>query len=95
MAYYKQKNVHAVAILSSGTARRNPVPLSLTDLITVMPSVDGQRDVDDLFCLRIAQERGCQYVDNDNYRDWRERLDEAMCVWMDTTKDEVRIRSTL
>jgi hypothetical protein len=89
--YYDSRGVVAFGVLKQGTAHRNPVPPELCARITISPNRDGQRDLDDLFCLRTAQEKGCQYVDNDNYRDWQEKADQDLRSWMDHTKSNLHV----
>lgn len=46
----------------------------LRSSLVVIPSRDEMRDNDDLSTLQEAEKYHCQFVDNDNYRDWFVRL---------------------
>ena len=42
--------------------------------IVTTPGIEGEPSLDDLYTLLCAKENDCQFVDNDNYRDWRTRV---------------------
>eukprot|EP00927_Polykrikos_kofoidii_P009983 TRINITY_DN14206_c0_g1_i1.p1 TRINITY_DN14206_c0_g1~~TRINITY_DN14206_c0_g1_i1.p1 ORF type:complete len:519 (+),score=83.50 TRINITY_DN14206_c0_g1_i1:205-1761(+) len=69
--YYQDRGLLVQGVCKNRTARLAPVPDDLRGFVIVCPVVDDIRDVDDLFTIRLAMQHGCQFIDNDNYRDWK------------------------
>lgn len=69
--YYDLRGVNVQGVCKNATARLSPVPADLKSRVIVTPIVDSTKDVDDLATIRLAMAYKCQFVDNDNYRDWK------------------------
>ncbi|CAE7199599.1 unnamed protein product, partial [Symbiodinium natans] len=69
--FYESHGLQPQGVCKFRTEKMSPVPSDLKSRVIVCPVVDDQRDVDDLFTIRLAMRYGCQLVDNDNYRDWK------------------------
>lgn len=73
--YYESAGFQVHAVCKATILHRNPIPeedQGLQRNVIKIPPVDVVgKGVDDLYTLRIAQENDCQFVDNDNYRDWK------------------------
>lgn len=69
--FYDDAGLKPQGVCKNRTALMCPVPDDLAARVSVCPVVDDLPDVDDLFTIRMAQRFDCQYVDNDNYRDWK------------------------
>jgi len=64
-----------------------PMPADLTEFACTVPRVDGDHENDDYFVLKIAYQKNCFYVTNDNFRNWKEEVeDEQMAIWFLSTK---------
>ncbi|EER14984.1 hypothetical protein Pmar_PMAR023307 [Perkinsus marinus ATCC 50983] len=74
--YYKIRGIERCLVaVNESLLRHNPdVPLELKDSLSKAPPRDGMKDLDDLLTIRLAMVNDAQFVDNDNYRDWVERL---------------------
>mmetsp|Transcript_7559 Transcript_7559/g.13979 ORF Transcript_7559/g.13979 Transcript_7559/m.13979 type:complete len:570 (+) Transcript_7559:56-1765(+) len=83
--FYERCGVVPQGICQHRTALYSPVPQDLQERVTVCPHVDDQNDADDLFTIRVAMRYSCQFVDNDNYRDWKhdpQRTDHDVREWL-------------
>jgi len=83
--FYKRCGVVPQGICQHRIALYSPVPQDLQECVTVCPHVDDQSDADDLFTIRVAMRYSCQFVDNDNYRDWKhdpKRTDHDVREWL-------------
>ncbi|EER14982.1 hypothetical protein Pmar_PMAR023305 [Perkinsus marinus ATCC 50983] len=74
--YHKIRGIERCLVaVNESLLRHNPdVPLELKDSLSKAPPRDGMKDLDDLLTIRLAMVNDAQFVDNDNYRDWVERL---------------------
>lgn len=64
-----------------------PMPADLMEFACTVPRVDGDHENDDYFVLKIAYQKNCFYVTNDNFRNWKEEVeDEQMAIWFLSTK---------
>lgn len=69
--FYESHGLRPQGVCKNRTAVVAPVPPDLDSRVIVCPVVDNQKDADDLFTIRLAMRYSCQFVDNDNYRDWK------------------------
>jgi hypothetical protein len=98
MEYYKARGVQVHAVCSAFTKKRNPIPDRLRHLhqhVIQTPTIDVVgKDVDDLFTLRLAQEHDCEWIDNDNYRNWeteRAGVSSTFPEWLKANKARLKI----
>jgi len=64
-----------------------PMPQDLEKYSCTVPRVDGDQENDDYFVLKIAYQNNCFYVTNDNFRNWKEEVeDQMMAKWFLGTK---------
>jgi len=94
--YYMGEGVFPIAVCKNRTAVCSPVPEDLAQYVTLCPVVDDVHDADDLFTIRMAMRYACQYVDNDNYRDWKHQADkhssdDDLRAWL-TAGDGARLK---
>merc|ERR1712048_244634 len=73
--FYDESGMLSQGVCKNRTAVLSPVPADLKARVIVCPVVDDHGDADDLFTIRLAMHYGCQFVDNDNYRDWKHQPD--------------------
>lgn len=69
------------------------VSAELRNSLVIIPSRDEMHDNDDLSTLQEAQKLQCQFVDNDNYRDWPARLSDrpALRQWFQDWRDALHV----
>lgn len=73
-------------------AGREQVSAKLNDALVVIPSRDEMRDNDDFSTILEAYKYKCQFVDNDNYRDWGLRIkNREVAAWYGANKHELHI----
>ena len=94
--YYIERGAHPVAVVKDCTLQNCRIPTRYRrDHIIAVPSRDNLgKDGDDLFSLRVAMEHNCYILDNDNYRDWKDRLkgkDDRLQEWFERTKTTFHI----
>eukprot|EP00415_Alexandrium_ostenfeldii_P003723 UN3723 len=75
--FYDDLHVTAQGVCKKRTADLTPVPADLKSRVVICPPVDDEGDIDDLYTIRVAMCYGCQFVDNDNYRDWKRDIDKG------------------
>ena len=70
--FYEKLSFKCHSICKPGTVHHNPIPRDLRGKILITPNVfTVGKDADDLFTLKLALHRNCQFVDNDQYQDWK------------------------
>ncbi|KAF4741667.1 hypothetical protein FOZ62_014942 [Perkinsus olseni] len=92
--YYKERQVeHCWFTANESLLRHNPgMPAELINSLCSAAVHDGMKDADDLLTIRAAKVYSAQFVDNDNYRDWRFRLaerdDDTKKWWKENDKEK-------
>lgn len=84
--YYKGFGITPQGVCKNRTAALHGVPDDLKPHIIVCPVIHTVKDLDDLATIKLAMKYGCQFVDNDNYRDWKKgegkRVEEEVRCWL-------------
>jgi len=84
------KHYHALGLIVSLVSKENwpaPIPPDLEKHACTVPRMDGDKENDDYFVLKIAFQQNCFYVTNDNFRNWKEEVeDPVMAKWFLGTK---------
>ena len=97
VAYYLGRGVRPMVVVRTKKLRAvSPdVPAAVRPHLVPVPD-RREHDNDDLFTMRIAHERNCQYVDNDRYRDWvRAKLPAPLAAWQKATCDALHVAFVL
>lgn len=69
--------------------------VAMCEAVELAPRVSGehQRSADDEVTIKEAYERNCRILDNDNYKDWKERmLDVNVRQWLIHCQDILQMR---
>lgn len=54
---------------------------------------DNHKSADDEMTIKCAYHRNCRFMDNDNYRDWKQQLRDTRCrAWLDKCQDLLHMR---
>jgi len=54
---------------------------------------DNHKSADDEMTIKCAYHRNCRFMDNDNYRDWKQQLRDERCrAWLDKCQDLLHMR---
>jgi len=84
------KHYQQMGLVVSLVSKENwpaPMPPDLEKYACTVPRVDGDKENDDYFVLKIAYQQNCFYVTNDNFRNWKEEVeDPVMAKWFLGTK---------
>lgn len=88
------EHYHALGLTVSLVVKENwivPIPSDLEPHACTVPRVDGDKENDDYFVLKLAYEKNCFYVTNDNFRNWHKDLDAMMGIWLLRTRQDLHV----
>jgi len=80
------------------SANKTAIPADIHEAcesIEETPRIDGrnQKSADDEMTIKCAYNRNCRFMDNDNYRDWKNYLrDQGHKVWLENCQDLLQMR---
>jgi len=89
LKYYRDKGVTVSLVTKENWFVQ--LPDDLFAYASVVPCVDGDKSNDDYFVLKLAYDKNCSYVTNDNLRDWPGNLSKEMTTWLRVTEKQLRI----
>lgn len=68
---------------------------TMCETVEETPRLMGRNhsSADDEMTIKCAYRRNCRYMDNDNYRDWRQQLkDEKIRFWLESYQEFLQMR---
>jgi len=82
----------------NGSAQMRTLPsdiVKMCETVEETPRVIGNNhgSADDEMTIKCAYRRNCRFMDNDNYRDWKQQLRDVKCRdWLDAHQDLLHMR---
>jgi hypothetical protein len=81
---------------NSPTKKELPADIKKTcESVEETPRIIGRNhsSADDEMTIKCAYHRNCRFLDNDNYRDWKQQLRDEKCrAWLDKNQDLLHMR---